>query len=114
VKPGDRVQIVGVYKPLTGTGEGGTSGMFRTVVIGVAVRSLAKELLQTAMTTTDIDNIKAMAKRKDVFEAIARSLAPSICGHEWVKRGLLLQLLGGQEKNLHNGTHIRGDINLLM
>jgi len=36
VKPGDRVQVVGVYKPLAGGNE--TSGMFRTVIIGVSVK----------------------------------------------------------------------------
>jgi DNA replication licensing factor MCM3 len=71
-------------------------------------------IAQTPLTDTDIRTINQLAKRKNIFELLSQSLAPSIFGHDQIKKAVLLLLLGGAEKNLPNGTHIRGDINLLM
>ncbi|XP_043235395.1 zygotic DNA replication licensing factor mcm3-like [Amphibalanus amphitrite] len=114
-KPGDRVQLVGTYRCLPGKQNGFTSGTFRTILIANNVSLLSKE----ASPTITADDVKlcrkfCKAKRKDVFDLLAHSLAPSIHGHEYIKKALLCLLLGGEEKILPNGTRLRGDINVLL
>lgn len=114
-KPGDRVQIVGSYRCLPNKQGNFTTNIFRTVVIGNYVELMSKEV---SMTLTD-DDVKACkrvsrTKRFDIFDRLAESLAPSIFGHEHVKKAILCLLLGGVEKVLNNGTRLRGDINVLL
>ncbi|KAK9768409.1 MCM DNA helicase complex subunit, variant 2 [Basidiobolus ranarum] len=116
VKPGDRVQIVGTYRSMGSAGQ--TSSTFKTLILSNNVHLLGTKvgggIANPTITDSDIRNINKIAKRKDVFELLGHSLAPSIYGHEHIKQAVLLLLLGGMEKNLPNGTHIRGDINMMM
>ena len=126
-KPGDRVNVVGVFKSMGAGGlnqaqsdsrRGASGNSFRTLILGNTVyplhaRSTGVSARQQ-LTDLDIRNINKLSKRRDIFELLAQSLAPSIYGHAMIKRAILLMLLGGVEKNLDNGSHLRGDINILM
>uniref|UniRef100_A0A8C7IK10 DNA replication licensing factor MCM3 n=1 Tax=Oncorhynchus kisutch TaxID=8019 RepID=A0A8C7IK10_ONCKI len=115
VKPGDRVQMVGIYRCLPAKQGGFTSGTFRTILLANHVKRMSKEIVPT-FSAEDINKIKKFCKAhsKDVFEHLSCSLAPSIHGHEYIKKAILCLLLGGNETNLENGTRIRGDINILL
>ena len=118
VKPGDRVQLVGIYRSLGNRNAGHNSALFKTVLLANNVILLSSKsgggIAAATITDTDIRNINKIAKKKNLFDLLSQSLAPSIYGHDYVKKAILLMLLGGQEKNLENGTHLRGDINILM
>jgi len=113
VKPGDRIQVNGVFKAMPNQGTG-TSGHFRTVIVATGVNSLLAEKEKPIMSEQDLKNIKGLSREKKVFDILGQSIAPSIHGSVHVKKGILLQLMGGAEKNLENGTHLRGDINIMM
>jgi DNA replication licensing factor MCM3 len=82
--------------------------------VATGVTSLLAEKERPNLSESDIKNIKKIGKDKEVFDLLGRSVAPTIEGKVNVKKGLLLQLLGGAEKTLINGTHLRGDINVIM
>jgi DNA replication licensing factor MCM3 len=117
-KPGDRVQLVGIYRSLGNRNAGHNTALFKTVILANNVVMLSSKsgggIAAATITDTDIRNINKVGKKKNLFDLLSQSLAPSIYGHEHIKKAILLMLLSGQEKNLENGTHLRGDINILM
>lgn len=118
VKPGDRVQLVGIYRTLGNRNTNHNSALFKTIILANNVVLLSSKsgggVATATITDTDIRNINKVAKKKNLLELLSQSLAPSIYGHSFIKKAILLMLLGGMEKNLENGTHLRGDINILM
>ena len=113
VKPGDRIQVNGVFKTIS-TMATNTSGGVKTVLIGTNVQELNNDIQQNEFTGEDLKRIRELSKQRNVFDVLANSIAPGIYGHQDIKRALVLQLLGGNETNLEDGTHLRGDINILM
>jgi DNA replication licensing factor MCM4 len=68
------------------------------------------------VTAEEEEKIKQTALREDIYELLARSLAPSVYEMDDVKKGILLQLFGGTNKTFHKGGNpkYRGDINVLL
>ena len=101
--------MVGTYRCLPSKKSGYTTGTFRTVLIAYNVIVLSKESAPL-FSAKDVAKIKRFSKnpRRDPFELLAKSLAPSIHGHDYIKKAVLCMLLGGVEKLLENGTRLRG------
>ena len=110
VKPGDRVQCVGIYRPLPSMDQ----AVFPTKLQCNNISILGKEVGGVHLVGDDVANVKTIAARDDVLDIMARSLCPTIFGHDYIKKALVLQLLGGCERNLSNKTHLRGDINIMI
>uniref|UniRef100_A0A0G4I513 DNA replication licensing factor MCM3 n=1 Tax=Chromera velia CCMP2878 TaxID=1169474 RepID=A0A0G4I513_9ALVE len=114
VKPGDRVRVVGIFRPMAFKEGAVTNGQFKCVLISNNVQQMSQEILAPTITPNDVAAIRMIADRDDTLELLGRSFAPSICGHHWLKKGLVLQSVGGNEKVLKNGAHLRGDLHVML
>lgn len=58
IKPGDRAQCVGVYRPLASVQNGQTQGVFRSVLMCNNVSIIGKEIGAVKLTGVDVGNIR--------------------------------------------------------
>ncbi|GMG20951.1 unnamed protein product [Ambrosiozyma monospora] len=64
------------------------------------------------LTREEVTELKDMVGDDHVYDKLVKSIAPAVFGHEVVKKGVLLQLLGGVHKKTVEGINLRGDINV--
>ncbi|XP_043654199.1 DNA replication licensing factor Mcm2 [Drosophila teissieri] len=115
-KPGDELEVTGIY---TNNYDGSLNTdqgfpVFATVIIAnhVVVKD-SKQVVQS-LTDEDIATIQKLSKDPRIVERVVASMAPSIYGHDYIKRALALALFGGESKNPGEKHKVRGDINLLI
>lgn len=63
-------------------------------------------------TANDLEELQNMRNDRHVYHKLISSICPHIFGHENIKKGLLLHLLGGVHKVTPEGIKLRGDINV--
>lgn len=112
VKPGDEVDITGVYKNNFSISLNIKNGfpVFSTMIDACSIQ---KKITKMEMTDEDIKEIKELSKNPNIVDVLLDSFAPSIFGHRDIKTSILLAMVGGQAKE-KNGMRIRGDINVLL
>ncbi|CCL98589.1 uncharacterized protein FIBRA_00590 [Fibroporia radiculosa] len=70
------------------------------------------EAFARSLTEPELEELKGMIESDHIYSRLVESIAPTVYGHEIVKKGLLLQLMGGVHKQTPEGMHLRGDINI--
>ena len=76
-----------------------------------SVEEAQSEYLST-LTPAEIEDLKQMVHAPNIFMRLVDSIAPMVYGHQVIKKGLLLQLMGGVSKQTPEGMALRGDINI--
>lgn len=100
-KPGDEIDITGIYKTVYAGHLNTEHGfpVFGTLIMGNHLAVKDQSQIIESLTDEDVQTILKLSKDHRIGERIIASIGPSIYGHEDIKRGLALSLFGGQAKN---------------
>ena len=114
IQPGDRVAIVGIIKPKSQFQGRRQKSEFDIYLYAHSIDERVGEDDDVEPSAEELIQIKLLAQQEDIAERIRDSISPTIYGMEWEKRAIALQQFGGVDKELPDGTRIRGDIHMLM
>lgn len=109
VRPGEEVEITGIYKNSLDcfTARNGPP-VFSTIIHAIAI-----EKKEDAGVFADAKEMNRLGRHPRIKNIVLDSIAPFIYGHKFVKKAVALAMFGGERKE-HEGHSIRGDINVLL
>ncbi|KAH8031142.1 hypothetical protein HPB51_013259 [Rhipicephalus microplus] len=115
-KPGDEIELTGVYTNNYDGSLNTANGfpVFATIIMANHVLRKDDKVAARHLTDDDVRRIVALSKDERLADRIIASIGPSIYGHEEIKRAIALSLFGGEAKNPGQKHRVRGDINLLI
>ncbi|HLC86205.1 MAG TPA: hypothetical protein VJG30_02885 [Candidatus Nanoarchaeia archaeon] len=113
--PGSKINIFGIVKevPIT-LKTGAQSTRYDIIMDANNIESVQEDFSDIVLSKEDGEKIVNFSKDPKLFEKFTKAIAPSIYGHENIKDGLVLQLMGGVRREKPDGTTIRGDIHVLL
>jgi DNA replication licensing factor MCM7 len=116
VNPGDVVDLAGIFLPTPYTGfKAIRAGLLTDTYLEVQhVTQHKKAYDDIVLAQSTVRRMNELERSGQLYEMLARSIAPEIFGHIDVKKALLLQLIGGVTKEMGDGMRIRGDINVCL
>jgi DNA replication licensing factor MCM7 len=116
INPGDVIDIAGIFLPTPYTGfKAVRAGLLTdTYLEAQHVHQHKKAYDDIVLAPRTLQRMNELERTGQLYEMLARSIAPEIFGHIDVKKALLLQLIGGVTKEMGDGMRIRGDINICL
>lgn len=84
-------------------------------VVGISIdRALGFVRNSDLETEEEISKYKRLSALPNIYEKITKSIAPSVYGHEDIKKAIVCLLFGGSKKQAGDGSLRRSDINVLL
>ena len=116
VRPGEEVEITGIYRNVYDISLNATNGfpLFATIIEANHVNKQEDRFAGHRLTPEDKMAIMELSRDPRVAKRIIKSIAPSIYGHEDIKTGIALSMFGGVSKDIQGKHRLRGDINILL
>lgn len=117
VVPGSRCTVMGIFSIYSKGGKKDGAVAIRNPYLRAV--GISTDLDHTAkgnaiFTEEEEQEFLELSRREDLYEALARSIAPSIWGNLDIKKAIVCLLMGGSKKILPDGMKLRGDINVLL
>ena len=123
-RPGDRVVLTGIVRieqeKMSGVSKT-NSPLYRLRLDGNNVEFLggkgsktSRRIQREEISPEEEKTLKSLSKSPDIYDRIIDSYAPHITGHRIIKESILLLMAGSTQRQLQDGSKIRGDINIFL
>ncbi|XP_067052845.1 DNA replication licensing factor mcm4-A-like [Acropora muricata] len=126
VQPGDRITVTGIYRaaPMrVNPRQRNVKAVYKTYIDVIHFKKTDKKRLYSkdpdgvvTFTQERVEQLQQLSKQPDIYERLAKALAPSIYENEDIKKGILCQLFGGSNKDFSETGrgNFRSEINILL
>lgn len=112
--PGNRIKVIGVLKSIQRKLRKNYGRTMEIFIDALNFEILETEWEDIEISEEDEKKILELAKDPEITKKLVNSIAPTIFGLEEVKEAILLQMFGGNEQVMPDGTRIRGEIHILL
>ncbi|ELU12121.1 hypothetical protein CAPTEDRAFT_175811 [Capitella teleta] len=115
-KPGDEIELMGIYHNNYDGSLNTANGfpVFATIIEANHISKKDDKMKVDSLTDEDVKAVVQLSKDERIAERVFASMAPSIYGHDDIKKAIAMSLFGGEAKNPGGKHKIRGDINVLI